>query len=313
MTQAISIMGSLNNGISSQLLANFNAANSVATDLSSSIFDASVNTNTYNPAYINGPTMGMYPTMGMGYPMGMGMGMGMMGMNPLMMNTMYQQAQINNLDFQNEMFDRQANWNVKHAWTNDINGYQVGIKDEEFANKIEQMRSYISQNNADAANDVYHDLLRMAAMKYGKETNSNNRLDSHNCMKARVNELYRNQTGSNIVDDIDQNCKGTLANAWEDGRKGLFGADGHNLSKETFKAIVTDQNEDTFIGAKRNRALAPVAKALGVAAAPAAGALGGAAVGAVIGACGGPIGAIGGAVIGAGIGFVGNLVKNVIS
>jgi len=220
MTQAISMMGSLNNGISAQLLANYNAANSVATDLSSSIFDASVNSNTYNPAYINGPTMGIYPTMGMGmgYPMGMGMGMGMY--NPLMMNSMYQQAYANNLDFQNQMMDKQSDWDVKHSMKYDINQYQMDIKNESFANKIAQMQDYIQANNPDAANDVYHDLLKMAAQKYGKETTGNNRLDAHNCMKARINELYRNQTGSDIVDDIEQNCGSAIENAWNDGRKG---------------------------------------------------------------------------------------------
>ena len=300
MTQSISMVGSLNNGISSQLLANFNTSRSMAADLAGSIFNTSLPVTSMTPAYLNGAGMGMmYPGMGMG----MGMyGMGMYGMyDPLTMNRMYQQIQVSNMDFQNEMMDRQSNWNVKHAWTNDINDYQVDIKDESFANKIQQMHDFITTNNADAANQMYQELLLMAAQKYGKETTGNNRLNAHNCMKAKINELYQQYTGSSIINDIDQHCDNMVENAWNDGGKLLFGNDGHKLSKETFKAIVTDQDEDSRIGARKAKTVAPIVKMFSATCLPAAGA----AVGAFIG---GPVGAV----IGLGIGCVAQIVRSFI-
>ena len=249
MTQAIGITGSLNNGVSSQLLANFNTSRSMATDLAGSIFNSPLPV-TPTSTYLNGPGMGMgmFPGMGMGYGMGMyGMGYGMGMYNPLMMNQMYQQIQASNTDFQNRAVDKQSDWNVEHAWKNDVNNYQIEIKDEEFTNKIQQLQSQIHDNNTDAANQTYQELLRLAALKYNPETVNNKRLDTHNCMKAKVNQLYQQYTGSTIIDDIDQNCKDSTVNAWEDGRK-LRLCRGHRLSKDTFKAVVTDQRENTVLG-----------------------------------------------------------------
>lgn len=244
MTQAIGIMGSLNNGMSSQLMANLGTSRSMAADLAGSIFNSPLPVSNMPSTYLNGPGMGM----GMGMFPGMGMGMYGMGMyNPLMMNQMYQQIQASNADFQHKAMDRQSDWSVEHAWRNDINQTQISVKDEEFRNKIQQMKRFIEENNPDAANGVYQTLLTMASKKYNPEINSNRRLDSKNSMKAIVNQLYEQYTGCSIIDDIESHCKSSTANAWEDGRKWRF-ARGHKLSKDTFKAVVTDQPENTVLG-----------------------------------------------------------------
>ncbi|MBQ6515547.1 glycine zipper family protein [bacterium] len=308
MTQALSIVGSMNNGVSSQLLANLGTARSVASDLSGSIFNSSMPMSNMPSTYLNGPGMGM----GMGmYP---GMGMGMMGMyNPLMMNQMYQQIQASNADFQHKAMDRASDWNVEHAWKNDINQTQITAKDEEFRNKVLLMKKFIEQNNPDAAYNMYHTLLNMASKKYNPEISGNRRLDAKNANKALVNQIYEQYAGSRIEDDIEMYCKDSTSNAWEDGLK-LRWMNGHKLSKDTFKAIVTDQDPNTVIGEGTGKKVLNYGiKGLGTltsATVPVIGGIAGKWAGAKIGAKFGKNFGFAGALIGAGIGLAVTLFAN---
>jgi len=306
MTTAVGTTGSLYNyGSSSGMLLN-------GYMLADGAMDSTIGKSVFSSTGCGPVTPYLNPMMGMCNPMMMGMyNPMMMGMyNPLYWNDINHQIQSSNLDFNHEMHQKSSNYQVDNSWIQDTTNYQIGIKDQVFAQQIANLQDAIRTNKTDKAIRIHADLYNQLQQKYSSELSSESRVDSDQAIRTKICELYRNYTqGSDLYEDVMTHCKGSFAQGFEQGSRGYEDSEFNRYYNEQVKAIMQGGDPDAVIGHDRKAKNFEIAKKVGKVAGP----VGGAGVGALIGAFGGPVGALIGAGIGAVCGYAAQKIRNAIA